>query len=40
MRGLLMAFLALTASGLQPVGERARVRSAKTPAQKTTVTTV
>lgn len=40
MRGLLMAFLAMSASGEMPGQDRARVRFTKTPAKKTTVTTV
>ncbi len=40
MRGLLMAFLALTASGVQPAAMSACDRFTKTSAKKTTVTTV
>ncbi|MGB3415843.1 MAG: hypothetical protein WBA36_04160 [Mesorhizobium sp.] len=40
MRALLMAFLAMNASGLVSGQDRARVRSTKTTAKKTTATTV
>lgn len=40
MRALLMAFLAMNASGLGSVAGRARIRPTKTSAKKTTATTV
>lgn len=40
MRGLLMAFLAMDISGPLARGDRARMRSTKTSAKKTTATTV
>jgi hypothetical protein len=40
MRGLSMAFLAMTATGEMPGHNCARIRFTKTMAKKTTVTTV